>query len=145
MHIQELFSLKDKLAVVIGGAGKIAFPMAESLAEAGALVYIASTRKESYELAVKRLLDAGLKARGVYLDISDEKSVLNALDQIKAESKVPDILINSGCNRPMKKFMDDSVENWDKSMSVNARGLFITCKAFGNAMANQSSGSIINI
>jgi len=41
--------------------------------------------------------------------------------------------------------MEDSVENWDKSMSVNARGLFITCRAFGNVMAKRGSGSIINI
>jgi NAD(P)-dependent dehydrogenase (short-subunit alcohol dehydrogenase family) len=145
MHIQSLLSLKKQVAVVIGGAGKIAFPMAESLAEAGAMVYIASTRNESYEPAVKKLIDAGLRAKGICLDMSDEESVLQALEKITVESKVPDILINSGCNRPMTKFMNDSVENWDKSMSVNARGLFITCRAFGNAMANQGGGSIINV
>ena len=59
--------------------------------------------------------------------------------------KVPDILINAGCIRPMQHFFHDSVENWDKSMSVNARGIFITCRAFGNEMAKQGMGSIINI
>ena len=145
MHIDKLLSLKGKPAVVIGGAGKIGFPMAEALAEAGALVYIASSHEDGYEEAVKKLLDAGLQARGIRLDMSDEKSVLQALEMIKKNSKIPDVLINAGCNRPMRKFMEDSVENWDLSMSVNARGIFVTCRAFANAMVGQGSGSIINI
>lgn len=145
MHINEILSLKKRVAVVIGGAGKIGFPMSEALAEAGAMVYIASSREESYEPAVRKLTDAGLEARGIRLDMSDEKSVLQALGTIRQESKIPDILINSVCIRPMRKFMEDSVENWDLSMSVNARGIFITCRAFGNAMVEQGTGSIINI
>ena len=145
MHINELLSLEGKVAVVVGGAGKIAFPMAEALAESGALVYIASTNEENYKSAVKKLVDSGLNAKGIRLDISDEENVLQAIETIREESKTPDVLINSGCNRPMRKFMKDSVENWDRSMNVNARGLFVTCRAFGNAMAEQGSGSIINI
>ena len=45
----------------------------------------------------------------------------------------------------MKKFFHDTPDNWDKSMEVNARGMFVTCRAFGNAMAKQGKGSIINI
>ena len=145
MHINKLLSLKGKTAVVIGGSGKIGFPMAEALAESGALVYIASSREGGYEKAVQKLLDAGRIARGIRLDMSEEKSVLQALKVIKKDSKIPDILINSGCIRPMQKFMEDSVENWDLSMSVNARGTFVTCRAFANSMSKQGSGSIINI
>jgi len=145
MHINKLFSLEGKSAVVIGGAGKIGFPMAQALAEAGCLVYIASTQKKNYEVAVKNLLASGLNARGVLLDMSDETSVLASLEIIKNDGYTPDILINSACNRPMKNFMEDSVENWDLSMSVNARGIFVTCRAFANAMAQRGSGSIINI
>ena len=41
--------------------------------------------------------------------------------------------------------MDDSIDNWDLSMTTNARGSFIINRLFGNAMAEQGSGSIINI
>lgn len=145
MYTRELFSLEGQCAVVIGGAGKIGFPMAEALAESGAKVYIASTRDENFEGAVGKLRAAGLDATGICLDQSDEKNVLQVVEQVSSECKVPDILVNSGCSRPMRKFFDDSIENWDKSMEVNARGIFITCRAFGNAMARQGSGSIINI
>jgi len=145
MHINELFSLNGQCAVVIGGAGKIGFPMAESLAEANAKVYIASRNKENHQLAVQKLKLKGLNVKGIAIDQSDESSILHALETISGDFKTPDILINAGCSRPMQKFFDDTADNWDRSMEVNAKGLFLTCRAFGNAMAAQNSGSIINI
>lgn len=145
MHIKELFSLSKKCAVVIGGAGKIGFPMSEALAEAGAKVYIVSTQKANYEKAVEKLRLANLDVCGLQMDQSDEKSVLACLEHIGTEEKIPDILINCGVERPMKKFFDDTVETWDRSMEVNARGLFVTCRLFGKAMVKQGGGSIINV
>jgi len=55
MHVTDLYLIHDNVAVTICGAGKIAFPMAESFVEADALVYIASTKEESYQSAVKKL------------------------------------------------------------------------------------------
>lgn len=145
MHINHLLSLKNRIAVVIGGAGKIGFPMAQGLAEAGAIVYIASSSEENIKSALIKLNKSNLNVKGIKLDMSSEKSVLDAIVKIKIESGTPNILINCGSVRPMKLFMDDSVENWDKSMSINARGVFITCRAFGKEMAINKSGSIINI
>ncbi len=145
MHITKLFSLKGKCAVVIGGAGKIGFPMAEALGEAGATIFIASRKKENYQNAVKKLNELTIDAHGIELDQSDEEKVIGVIEKIKTKCKIPDILINSGCERPMKKFFKDSVESWDRSMAINSRGLFITCRAFGNAMAAQGNGCIINV
>lgn len=145
MHIDELYSLKGKCAVVIGGAGKIGFPMAEALAEAGARVYIVSTNKANYDLAVKKLQDAGLDAVGLELDQSSEPDVLSCIEEIRLSFRSPDILINCGVARPMQNFFDDTVESWDQSMIVNSRGLFITCRAFANAMSMSEGGSIINV
>lgn len=145
MHIQDLFSLKNKCAVVVGGAGKIGFPISQALAEAGASVCIASKSKERCDEAVRVLKEQGLAAEGFVVDQSDEGSVMTCLEQIKKAFKSPDILVNCGVERPMKKFFDDAVENWDRSMAVNARGLFITCRAFARAMKENHGGSIINV
>lgn len=145
MHINELFSLKGKVALVIGGAGKIGFPMSEALAEAGARVYIASRNTVQIQAASNKLRLARLDTHSVRLDQADEKNVISCLNFITADSKTPDILINCGVERPMKKFFDDTVETWDRSMEVNSRGLFISCRVFGKAMAKQNSGSIINV
>ena len=145
MHVEKLFSLEGACAVVIGGSGKLGFPMAEALAEAGAKVYIASRSSENFQPVVDKLCSQGLNAEGVELDQSNEKNVIEVVDTISKDFKVPDILINSGCSRPMKKFFYDSVDNWDKSMQENARGMFITARAFGESMAKIGKGSIINI
>jgi len=145
MHIDKLFSLKGKCAVVVGGAGKIGFPMAQSLAEAGAKVYIASSNKKNYIESVRKLKSEGLDVEGLTIDQSNEVSVLKFLKKVSTECKTPDILINAGYIRPMQKFFHDTADNWDKSMLVNSRGMFIICRAFGNAMAKQGKGSIINI
>ena len=145
MHINKLFSLKGKCAVVIGGAGKIGFPMVQALSEAGSRVYIASTNMDNYQSAVSKLQSENLDVKGIALDQSSEDSVKSAINIIKEEFKIPDILINSGCIRPMTNFFDDTTDTWDQSMKVNARGMFITCRAFGNAMASDGGGSIINI
>ena len=143
MHINELFSLDGSCAVVIGGAGKVGYPMAEALAEAGARKCISLLAQlKAFQPAVERLKSSGLKAAGVAIDQADESSVLSTLESISNEYKTPDILINSGCYRPMRNFYSDSPDSWDESMEVNSRGLFITCRAFGNAMALQGKGSI---
>ena len=145
MHINKLYSLENKCAVVIGGAGKIGFPMAEALGEAGARVYIASRSPETFQPVVDRLCSQGLNVEGVILDQSNENNVIQVVNNISKDFKAPDILINSGCSRPMKHFYYDSVENWDKSMNENARGMFITARAFGESMVKSGNGSIINI
>ena len=145
MHIEKLFSLEGQCAVVIGGSGKIGFPMAEALAEAGAKVYIASRSPKNFQSAVDKICSQGLDAEGVMLDQSSEESVIEVVNAITKDFRAPDILINAGCSRPMKKFFYDSVDNWDKSMQENARGIFITARVFGESMAKNGKGSIINI
>lgn len=145
MHTKELFSLSRKCAVVVGGAGKIGFPICEALAEAGARVYIVSRQEENYLSAAEKLCAAGLDVYGLRMDQSDEGSVASCLEAIARNSKIPDILVNCGVERPMKKYFDDDIEFWDHSMKINARGLFITCRAFGKAMAKQGGGCIINV
>ncbi len=130
---------------MVGGSGKIGFPMSEALAEAGADVCIVSTQEQNYLAAVKKLRDKGLSAESFPMDQSNEDSIKACLEKIKNKFKIPDILVNCGTERPMKKYFEDSVENWDRSMAVNARGLFITCRIFGRAMQAQGGGSIINV
>jgi len=144
-HINELLSLDNHCAVVIGGKGKIGYPMAEALAEAGARVYIVSPSATDEDKEIKNLKGKGLNVFGRTLNQSDGSDIESLVSSIESDYKTPDILINSGVERPMKKFMDDDTAAWDRSMEVNARGLFLTCRIFARYMKNQGGGSIINI
>ena len=145
MHITDLLSLKGKTAIIIGGAGKIGLPMVEALSESGAEVFVGSTNTEKSKESIAPLIEKKLDVKVIYLDQSDEKSVSESIDYIKSKSQSPNILINSGVQRPMTNYMEDTAENWENSMSINSKGLFITCRAFGNEMSKNTGGSIINI
>jgi NAD(P)-dependent dehydrogenase (short-subunit alcohol dehydrogenase family) len=144
-HINELLSLENRCAVVIGGKGKIGYPMVEALAEAGARVYIASPSASDDDRSIKALYAKGLRVYGRSLNQSEEEDIKALIASIENDFKTPDILINSGVERPMKKYYDDDPINWDRSMEVNARGLFLTCRTFGKCMAKAGGGSIINV
>lgn len=144
-HIHDLLSLKNNCAVVIGGKGKIGYPMAEALAEAGARVYVVSRTSKNDDERIKTLQKKGLEVFGRSLNQSNEADIKSLIASIEEEFQPPNILINSGVERPMKKFLDDDSLAWDASMESNARGLFLTCRAFGRSMERSGGGSIINI
>lgn len=129
----------------MGGSGKVGFPMSQALAEAGAQVCIATPQAESHQASAENLRRQGLSAEGFSMDQSNEASVKNCLRQISEKFKTPEVLVNCGVERPMKKYFEDTAESWDRSMAVNARGLFLVCRAFGQAMQEQKGGSIINV
>lgn len=143
MHVNELISLHGKKALVIGGAGKIGFPIAEALGEVGATVIIAS--RSSYVEAVEKLNRQNLKAIGYALDHTDEAQVKKLLEYLSANQLIPDILINCAVTRPMKLNFDDTVAEWERSMISNSQSLFSVCKTFAIAMIQNGGGSIINV
>jgi NAD(P)-dependent dehydrogenase (short-subunit alcohol dehydrogenase family) len=145
MHINNLLSLKNCSAIVIGGSGKIGFPISEALAEAGAKVYICSTNPENFSKSVKKLREKNLDVEGFKLDQTSEDDI-NSLINLIRKSKFPlKVLVNSGVIRPMKLFFEDTLLNWNKSMAINAGGLFMTCKLFGQELVKNEGGSIINV
>lgn len=145
MHIKQLFDLERKVAVVSGGAGKYGRPITEALAEAGADVIIASRDEAKSKKVAEEFRAKELKVYAHQLDQSDETSARELLGYVEKEFGTPQILVNCAVLRPMTKRYEDDVSTWDKSMTVNARGLFIMCRTFGNAMAEKGKGSIINI
>ncbi len=143
MSILERFSLKGKVALVTGGAGLYGRQIVEGLAEAGATTYIASRNLQALEDVAEELVVSGYDIRALCMDQSDESSVLAARDEIIRRSGRMDVLVNNAVARPMKLGYIDDVSTFDESMKVNATGLFIVTRAFGDVMPD--GGSIINI
>ncbi len=139
-----MFKLDGKVAVVTGGAGNYGFQIVAALAEAGATVYVASRSRENNERKMQPLLDKGYKVSVLAFNLEDDESILALCDEVYAREKKVDILVNNAVLRAMDGYTD-TAENFTRSMIANATGLFVISRAFGDRMAKDGGGSIINI
>ena len=147
MHVMDMLSLKGKVALVTGGSGKYGKPMVEALAEAGATVITASRTLESNETYAASLREKGLKVYAESYDMGSEESIVALKDRLVAAYGKVDILVNNSHLRGCVKggFDNGTMEGFAESLQVNGAGLMIMSRTFGNVMAENGGGSIINI
>jgi NAD(P)-dependent dehydrogenase (short-subunit alcohol dehydrogenase family) len=145
MSILDRFSLHGRVALVTGGAGLYGRQIVVALAEAGARTYVAARHLEPLQKLAAEYGERGLDVRALPLDLGDEASVLALRDAIVRESGRLDVLVNNAVQRTMKKGYHDDAATFAESMRANATGLFVITRAFGDLMAEQGRGSIINI
>ena len=135
--------LKNKTAIVTGGARGIGFASAKLLAEHGATVIIADVRYEAAEESSWKLLQEGLSAMAFELNVKDPVSVQQMVDfTIQNCGKIDILLNNAGIadNTPM---LDLTVEAWDNLIDINLRGAQLCTQACLKKMIGQGSGKII--
>ena len=149
-YLEDLFSLKDKTAVVIGGTGELCGEMAEGLAKAGAQVILVGRSEEKARARLQTIAEAGGKGDFIACDFADPANTGAALKQLLEAvlDKYPgvDILINgAGVNSPTA-FFDISEEEMDRILHVNFRAVLLACQVFGRHMVERGAGgSIINV
>lgn len=144
MNILEKFKLDGKVAVVTGGAGLYGRQIVETVAEAGARTFAADYNIEKQEEVAQEFRNAGLDVTAAQYDQGSEESIQGLLEEIRGKAGQVDILVNNAVLRPMKSW-EAPVADFEKSMQVNATGVFMMTRVFGNHMAENGSGSIINI
>jgi len=144
MNVLDSFRLNGKVAVVTGGAGLYGRQIVEALAEAGAKTFTASRDVKKLEETAAALRRRGLDVTALPLDQADESSVLALLRAVVERAGGADVLVNNAVLRPMKDW-GDPASAFAKSMEVNATGLFMMTRAFGDHMADRGRGSIINV
>jgi NAD(P)-dependent dehydrogenase (short-subunit alcohol dehydrogenase family) len=144
MGILEKFKLDGKVALVTGGAGLYGRQIVEAMAEAGAKTYVASRNLGNLEKLAAECRSKGLEIHIQELDQALEGSVNDLAEALFNENDRVDILINNAVLRPMKGW-DAPISQFAESMQANATGIFMMTRAFGNRMAEQGAGSIINV
>ena len=146
MGVLDSFSLKGRTAVVTGGAGpQFGSSISEALAEAGATVVVASRNLDNNREFVAGLNDKGYDAHPEELDITNTESVDTLKHRVMDRFGRVDILVNSAVVGRGGGFDEQTPDYWAASAQGNMVGLFALCKAFVPEMADQGSGSIINI
>lgn len=138
------FSLRDKVIVQFGGTGLLGPALLSALGAAGATVVAVSRRRASLDEILARERAAGANLHAEEADTTAEKSILDLRDRILARHGRVDGLVYNSSARPMRSLNDD-LALWRESMDANATGFFATVRVFGNVMAAQRSGSIVNI
>ncbi len=152
MAEKELFSLDGKVAVVTGGTGVLGGAMARGLAAAGAQVGILGRREANAETLAFAIEADGGTAMALPADVLDKEQLQTARTALLDAWGRVDILINAaGGNMPAATvfgdltFFDLSREAIEQVMALNFTGTLLPTQIFGEPMANQGSGSIINI
>jgi NAD(P)-dependent dehydrogenase (short-subunit alcohol dehydrogenase family) len=150
--MNEIFSIKDKVAVITGAGGVLGGSITQSFVQAGAKVVAMDIRPENLENRVNELKKTGADVIGVVGNVLDIESLETAAQEIIEKWGKIDILLNiAGGNIPGgtltedQSFFDMKISDWDKVTNLNMNGTVYPSFVFGRYMAEQKSGSIINI
>ena len=144
MGILDQFSLRDKVVVLTGGAGLYGRGLTAAVAECGAKLVIASRNLTPLRQIAAAQARRGHSVTCEVLNQGDEESVLALRDKVLAGFGRVDGLVNNAVARPMKT-LDSPVSSWEESLRVNATGVFLMTRAFGQVMLAGRGGSIVNI
>lgn len=137
--------LENKVALVTGGTSGIGKATAIALGIAGAKVVFSGRREQEGEETADLIRRSGAECLFVRSDVSSESEV-KALVQKTVESygRVDCAFNNAGIESPSKPLHEQSIEDFDKLMAINVRGLFLCMKSEIQQMLTQGSGVIIN-
>lgn len=144
MHVMELLSLKNKVALVTGGAGLYGSCIAEGLGEAGATVIIASRNREALESTAAGFRAKGLDVHSMQVDQADPTSVNLLKNEIHKRFGKLDVFVNNAVSRPMKGY-DAPIEQFNESMRVNATGMMDILREMTDLIIQSGGGSVVNI
>jgi len=136
------FRLDGRIALVTGGASGIGEATVKELSRAGAFVYVADIDLP----AAEKLAGAVGKAKALHADVTDPKSIANALKQVA----LLDILVNNAGIGHVGSIETTEPEDFDRLMNVNVRGVYLVTRAFlplllASQERHDTVGVIVNV
>mgnify|MGYP001497021633 FL=1 len=137
--------LNGKIAIVSGGARGQGATEAKMFAREGAKVVLGDVLDEEGEQVEAQINESGGTATYVHLDVTREDDWRSAVDTAIDRYGKLDVLVNNAGILISKGLEDTTVEDWDRIMEINAKGVFLGTKQAIPAMRRAGGGSIINI
>jgi 3-oxoacyl-[acyl-carrier protein] reductase len=146
--VNSRFDLTGRVVIVTGGGKGIGKVYAQEFARAGARVLTADIDGAAAEAAAKDIRAAGGDAVGIETDISDADSTRAMAETACTQFGGIEVLVNNASLMsalPRRSWLEIPVEEWDRVMAVNLRGMFLACRAVFPAMRERGRGKIVNI
>ncbi len=145
-------NLKNKVAIITGGAGALGGAMAIGLAKQGVKVAILGRTENTVQTKVDEIKNEGSDAMGLIADVLDRNQLETARKQVIEKWGKIDILVNAaGGNMkgatimPEDSFFDMNMDDFDAVTKLNLKGTVLPTIVFGEQMAKQGEGNVINI
>ncbi len=142
--LEQLISLRERRAVVTGGARGLGRAIAYRLAEAGASVLIGDIDQAAAKTATEELVSSfGVDSFSTALDVTESSSVSAAADAAVARLGGIDIWVNNAGIYPSKPLLQMTDDDWDRVLKVNLRGTFVGCREAARRMISAGRGGVI--
>ena len=136
--------LKDKVAIVTGGAKGIGAGICEVFCQEGARCFVVDKDKKGMDARVKALRANGGEASGVPCDITQSDQVRTMIGKVVAEGGRIDVLVNNAGYHISKGVEEMSEEEWDFLLDTNLKSQFL-CTKYALPHLKKSKGSVINM
>jgi len=138
------FSLAGQTAIVTGGGHGIGAAIADALARSGAAVALFDKNLPAAKAQAEALQAAGLSASAYQVDVTDEASIAQAMDEVVARSGRLDCLINNAGLAIRRPTIELALADWEAVLAVNLTGVFLCARHAARHMLARKSGVIIN-
>ena len=137
--------IKGKVAIVTGGSSGIGYATALALSRAGARVAAGARRTDRLESLKKEIESSGGEAMVQALDVTKKAECDAFVDAVTKKWGAVDILVNNAGLMPLSFFKNMKVDEWDRMIDVNIKGVLYCTAAAVPHMMEKKSGHIVNI
>ncbi len=137
--------LKDKVALITGGAQGIGRAVALLLADHGADIAVSDVNLQKAEETAEEIRALGRKSMAVKANVADSEDVERMVQTLLSGFGRIDILVNNAGIAKDKLILRMTDEDWDAVLNVNLKGTFLCTRAVVRHMSKQRSGKIVNI
>jgi len=137
------FDLKNRTALITGGAQGFGLDIAKKFLNSGANVIIWDIDEKELQNAIKKINNSKLSYNVV--DVSNFEKINQTVLEINKKTNIDILINNAGITGPTAELWNYSINDWNKVIEINLNGTFNCCKAVVPIMIENNYGRIVNI